>query len=108
MHVLDTTSGGNGPGIECRGYFQGEDGEFRLVGSSVTDAGGRVRALVPAKDYEPGTYRIWLNTKQYFAAKNMTTFWPAIEITFRIRDTNRDHHIPVALSPFAFQTYRGA
>ncbi len=110
-HVLDTAIGRPGRGIgvtlEQAADSAHLDREWNLVGRGVTDGDGRLRDLTPAS-IEAGVYRIRFDTAAYFAANATTTFFPRVEILFRIDDGTQHYHVPLLISPFGYSTYRGS
>jgi HIUase/Transthyretin family/OHCU decarboxylase len=55
--------------------------------------------------YLPG----YVSTPQpYFAAQDVTGFYPEIVIAFEIAGTAPKYHVPLLLSPYAYSTYRGS
>jgi 5-hydroxyisourate hydrolase len=72
-HVLDLSRGCPAAGIPV--ILQREaDGDWKLIGSGVTDADGRIADLLPSNSLEPGVYRLLFNTGKYFAARNRSHF----------------------------------
>lgn len=106
-HVLDTSLGKPGKAIAVE-LERNDQGTWHLVGGGVTDDDGRLRTLTPQGPVEPGTYRIRFQTGAYFAAQNVSGFFPIVEIQFTVVDGAQHHHVPLLLSPFSFSTYRGS
>jgi 5-hydroxyisourate hydrolase len=67
-----------------------------------------ISELLPVDEYTPGIYQIWFGTKDYFNGRNISTFYPAVQITYEITGPAKDHHIPLNLSPYGYSTYRGS
>jgi 5-hydroxyisourate hydrolase-like protein (transthyretin family) len=44
---------------------------------------------------------------EYFAQKEIVSFYPSIRIEFETFDTSH-YHIPLLLNPFGYSTYRGS
>ncbi len=65
------------------------------------------RGLV-SNEISPGLYKIVFYSKDYFAKKQIATFYPYIEIVFEAMDQNQHYHIPLLLSPFGYSSYRGS
>ncbi|GAA2808771.1 hydroxyisourate hydrolase [Saccharopolyspora taberi] len=125
-HVLDAAQGRPASGVSVR-LEAAEDSlagssigtEDSLAGSSigttewtslaeaVTDADGRVKELGP-EQLEAGDYRLTFGTGDYFDRLGIESFYPQVQITFRITDPAQHYHVPVLLSPFAYSTYRGS
>ncbi len=80
-----------------------EHGQWHLVGGGITDDDGRLRTLTPQGPVPTGTYRIRFQTGQYGSP-----FFPVVEIQFVVADGAQHYHVPLLLSPYGFQTYRGS
>ena len=106
-HVLDTSAGKPGKNISVR-LMQYENNEWRSIAQGITNDDGRVSDLLPAeKDLSVGNYKIVFETRNYYAAQNIKTFYPAVEILFTISDGDH-YHVPLLISPFGYSTYRGS
>lgn len=95
-HVLDTSRGQPGAGIEVQ-LWRGDE----LLRETRTDADGRAQL---AETIEAGTYRVVFKIGGYFEAG----FYPEAAITFQVFDASQDYHVPLLVSPFAYSTYRGS
>jgi 5-hydroxyisourate hydrolase len=105
-HVLDATSGRPAAGV--RVVLARRDGDrWQPLAEAVTDDDGRARDLAPG-GLGAGVYRLVFATGDYFAATGQTGFYPEVPVVFEVTDTERHHHVPLLLSPFAFSTYRGS
>jgi 5-hydroxyisourate hydrolase len=94
-HVLDTEKGQPAAGIKVRLY--GPDDE--LVGEARTDTDGRVRRLLDGA-LQPGEYRIEFEVG--------AAFFQRAELTFRVHDASRSHHVPLLVAPYSIASYRGS
>ncbi len=106
-HLLDTSNGKPAEGVTIILYQQHKE-EWKQLTVGVTNADGRIPDLLQ-KDIvlESGVYKIKFETKEYFDTQGVPTFYPFVEITFTI--TNSEHyHVPLLLNPFGFSTYRGS
>merc|ERR1711971_962730 len=54
------------------------------------------------EEFEPITYRMRFDIKEYFQSKGAETFYPYAEIVFEIKDPKAHYHIPLLLSPFGY------
>ncbi len=105
-HVLDTAAGGPAPGIPVTlEKFAG--GSFVKVGEGTTNDDGRVPGLLSAP-LEVATYRITFQTEAYLQKRHGGGFYPYANITFVIGNAEQHYHVPLLLSPYGFQTYRGS
>lgn len=101
-HVLDTDRGLPAAGIAVT--LEALDGpHWTFVAEGRTDDDGRVRELGPDR-LQAGEYRLTFDTGAHFAE----TFYPRVQIPFRITDPEQHHHVPLLLSPFSYTTYRGS
>ncbi|MCB9230657.1 MAG: hydroxyisourate hydrolase [Bacteroidia bacterium] len=107
-HVLDTSSGKPGAGIETLLRYQSAKGEWIEIAKGVTNADGRIPGFIPEGTHlEKGVYRMLFQSGTYFSNQGIKTFYPYVMITFEISDESH-YHIPLLLSPFGFTTYRGS
>ena len=99
-HVLDIAAGKPASGVRVRLHCEGAE-----VGSCVTNQDGRCTNLLPVNvALYPGTYKLTFEVGARFA----DSFYPEIEISFRITDATTHYHIPLLLSRFGYTTYRGS
>ena len=107
VHILDLTSGQPTAGVAVT-LEQRDGAQWRAIGSAVTDAQGRVRALYPAdKALARGAYRIVFKTGEHYARLRQPTFFDQIPVEFKVENTAQHYHIPLLLSPYGYSTYRG-
>ena len=110
-HVLDTSRGRAAAGVAVT-LDRRVEGAWESVGSGETDADGRLRTLLSGTStLTPGVYRLVFETKRYFGANRVTTFYPEVVIVFEgvfsdfreiVRDLNRPGAsivVGVALDP---------
>lgn len=110
VHVLDLQTGQPSPGIAVSLERRLSSGSWQALGSAVTDAQGRVRALVPPEalaQWAPGDYRVVFRTGEFYARQQQASFFPEIPVVFRVENAQQHYHVPLLLSPFGFSTYRG-
>ena len=106
-HILDTSSGKPAADVPLKLEKKTADG-WQILADGRTNADGRVSDLLPKDAVLPvGVYKMTFDTEGYFAAQNLPTFYPYVEISFYVRDGGH-YHIPLLLSPFGFTTYRGS
>ena len=106
-HVLDTAQGRPASGVAVTLSVRVGESWKELV-RTATGADGRVANMLPAQTpAAPGTtYRLRFEVGAYFAAQDIASFFPAIEVVFTQQD-DRHHHVPLLVSPFGYSTYRG-
>jgi 5-hydroxyisourate hydrolase len=108
-HVLDTALGKPAARVPVRLEHREKDGRWLTLGSSDTDTDGRcAQLLAESQSVAEGLYRLVFDTGTYYAAQNVSGFYPVVEITFELRDAESHCHIPLLLSPNGYTTYRGS
>lgn len=108
-HILDTALGKPAAGVTVSLARLKDDDTLAELGQATTDADGRAAALMPAEQtLVPGIYRLVFETDAYFVATGRDAFYPFIEIHFRVVDASQHYHVPLLLSPYGHQTYRGS
>ncbi|VVT53819.1 uncharacterized protein SAPINGB_P003766 [Magnusiomyces paraingens] len=125
-HILDTASGKPAASVSCTLYlFEGglsakADSNVIVLGTASTNSDGRVMNWDLKSDSEatskwsdskivPGIYKIRFETLKYFETKGESTFFPFVEVVFKINNPPDGHyHVPLLLSNFSYSTYRGS
>ena len=83
-HVLDTARGRPAAGVAVLLECAEPDGGWREVGRGVTDADGRVAALLPGGPPAEGDYRLRFATGEYFQAHGEAVFYPEVVVCVRL------------------------
>ncbi|CAD5226278.1 unnamed protein product [Bursaphelenchus xylophilus] len=107
-HVLDISNGSPAKGVKLVS-FKYNDSTQRWVElrETVTDANGRVNSVHPGLPLDTGIYKITFHVQEYFDNLNQSTFYPQIDVVFRVTDANLKLHVPLTLSNFGYSTYKG-
>jgi len=105
-HVLDTSAGRPAAGIAITLEMHSGSG-WEPVASATTDRDGRAPALGEKTDHPAGTYRLRFGISEYFAANQVSAFYPSVEVTFMVK-AGEHYHLPLLVSPFGYSTYRGS
>lgn len=108
-HVLDTSRGQPAAGVAVvLEQSQGGD-SWTVRDRGTTNTDGRISDLVPeGEPLPPGVYRLRFATGAYFASRGVTSFYPEVQVAFRVDDPSAHYHVPLLLSPFGYSTYRGS
>jgi len=95
-HILDTATGRPAAGVMVH-LFR----EQTRINSQVTNADGRVPALLPSDcEFTAGIYRLVFEVRG--------PFFPEVNIVFEVKDEKAHYHVPLLLSPYGYSTYRGS
>ncbi len=111
-HVLDTTQGKPGAGVQIELY--GIDGADRiLLKRDTTNADGRCSTpLLEGTAMQTGRYELVFAAGDYFAAQGVVLpeprFVDRVTIAFGIADAGRNYHVPLVVTPWSYSTYRGS
>ena len=107
-HVLDLTTGRPAAGMRIELFSLAPGGG--LVASAVTNADGRTDApLLDAGSMRAGPYELLFHVRDYFSARGVACdFLDRVPVRFSITDAAAGHHVPLLVTPWAYQTYRGS
>lgn len=108
-HILDINSGRPAAGVTIVLSKMNADKSWAVVDRRTTDDNGRVKDFLEQKDGKDNTgiYKLTFLTAPYFEAQKQESFYPFIDVVFRIKD-NSHYHVPITLSPYGYSTYRGS
>src|SRR5699024_1441448 len=98
-HALDASLGAPPTGVTLTLLAAGNP----AVAQGVPHDDGRVPDLGP-ETLDSGVYRITFGTGEYFARRNVETFYPSITVDFKVDANQKHYHVPLLLSPFAYST----
>jgi 5-hydroxyisourate hydrolase len=112
-HVLDTARGQPGADIEVTVYRVGADGTRARVATTATNADGRTdRALLEGEALVKGVYEIVFAAGDYLARSGAKISDPPfvgdVVLRFGVADPAQHYHVPLLVSPWSYQTYRGS
>ena len=110
-HVLDTARGCPAQGLKIELFKI--DGEARIhLKTLVTNDDGRTDGqILPAEEFETGTYELVFHAGGYLDAigtpPEEPRFVDVVPIRFGMSEAAH-YHVPLLLSPFGYSTYRGS
>ena len=107
-HVLDLTTGRPAAGMRIE--LWGLDGKPVLLKAVTTNLDGRTDApLLEAAALAVGTYELLFFVKDYFVTHHRDSpFLDRVPVRFAITDAAVPYHVPLLVTPWAYQTYRGS
>jgi 5-hydroxyisourate hydrolase len=105
-HVLDGSLGRPAAGVTVR-WERLDGGAWEHVAEAVTGEDGRVTDW-GGPSPGVGVHRVVFGSGDYFAARQVETFYPEVVVVFEVTAADEHHHVPLLLSPFAYSTYRGS
>jgi 5-hydroxyisourate hydrolase len=119
-HVLDTTIGRPAQNIKCTLLLFPSTASPEIsstasvLATGYTNSDGRVTAWQGEDEgkalvlKEGAVYKMRFEVEEYFARTGQETFFPYVEIAFRVRSTAEHYHIPLLLAGWSYSTYRGS
>ncbi|MGD9634506.1 MAG: hydroxyisourate hydrolase [Pirellulales bacterium] len=108
-HVLDTSRGAPAAGIRATLYqLQTGSSDRTELKRATTNADGRIGDFYSAELSEATVFCLVFDTEEYFARTKTATFYPKVEIFFRVAASEKHYHVPLLLAPFGYSTYRGS
>jgi len=111
-HVLDTAHGCPASGMTIELWsLAGE--ERTLVTTARTNADGRTdRPILEGAAFVPGVYEIVFAAGDYFARTGAKLPHPPfvgdVVLRFGVANPAEHYHVPLLVSPWSYQTYRGS
>jgi len=107
-HVLDLTTGR--PAAGMRVELWSLDGKHTLLKAVTTNADGRTdEPLLASATMVVGTYELVFFVKDYFVTHQTDSpFLDRVPVRFALADARAGYHVPLLVTPWAYQTYRGS
>lgn len=110
-HVLDLVAGKPAAGLRIE--LSRVSPSPSPLKSVVTNADGRTDApLLGPSEMAEGTYQIEFHVAEYFAARGTpqtkVPFLDVVPVRFGISDPGASYHVPLLVTPWAYNTYRGS
>ncbi|MBI2517172.1 MAG: hydroxyisourate hydrolase [Opitutae bacterium] len=107
-HVLDLTTGRPAAGMRIELWQL--DGKPTMLGAVTTNADGRTDSpLLAGTALAVGAYELIFFVKDYFVThRTDSPFLDRVPVRFVIADASASYHIPLLVTPWAYQTYRGS
>jgi 5-hydroxyisourate hydrolase len=107
-HILDTTKGQPAKDVKIHLFKMIENIWVQSVNIAVTDKDGRFKNFSKIDNVASGVYKLRFEVAEYFEKNDIETFYPFIEIPFKITSSDAHYHVPLLLNPFGYSTYRGS
>lgn len=111
-HVLDLTHGKPAADVFIQLLRLGETGAS-LIKTVKTNGDGRLdESLLSEEEMCIGEYELLFYIGDYFRGKDLSLPEPAfldkVSIRFGIAETKAHYHVPLLVSPWGYQVYRGS
>ena len=110
-HVLDTARGCPAEGLQIDLYRIDGENRTHLRSLKTNDDGRTDEQILPAAEFETGTYELVFHCGAYLDAcgtpPEEPRFLDVVPIRFGMSEAAH-YHVPLLLSPFGYSTYRGS
>ncbi|MFZ4452647.1 hydroxyisourate hydrolase [Salibacterium aidingense] len=111
-HILDLTHGCPAPGVRIE-LFQINSGQLEKITETRTNEDGRVaEPILSSANIETGEYELLFHIGTYFEEKEAGTTEPPflgkVAVRFGIAEPQEHYHVPLLISPWGYQVYRGS
>jgi len=112
-HILDLMNGLPAAHVRVDLFYQSMSGERLLIGTSTTNRDGRLdEAFLKNGVLQIGVYEYVFYIGDYFRGNASHLPEPAfleeVVVRFGVADLNRHYHVPLLVSPWGYQVYRGS
>lgn len=104
-HVLDTANGRPAAGVAIELV---EAASGRVLDRLVTNADGRTDRPVLTGPLQRGVYELRFHVGDYFRSAADPPFLDIVPVRFGVAEPDGHYHVPLLVSPWAYQTYRGS
>ncbi|EPX77063.1 hydroxyisourate hydrolase [Litoreibacter arenae] len=110
-HVLDTARGCPAEGLKIELFRINGSERTHLKTLATNDDGRTDEQILPADDFETGTYELVFHAGEYLdrigTPAEDPRFLDVIPLRFGMSEASH-YHVPLLLSPFGYSTYRGS
>ncbi|MCT2537777.1 hydroxyisourate hydrolase [Aquibacillus koreensis] len=112
-HILDLTYGQPASNVTIDLYRVEEDKGMTFIKSATTNKDGRLdHALLEAEELEHAIYQLVFHIGPYFRGRGVEIedplFLDQVPVQFGVNDPTTHYHVPLLVSPWGYQVYRGS
>jgi 5-hydroxyisourate hydrolase len=112
-HVLDLYNGKPAASVKVELFYKAPNADWILLHTVLTNADGRTdEKLVTDDSWQPGTYELHFYVADYFASLQVPLtdppFLTTIPVRFSMQQDAGHYHVPLLVSPWGYQVYRGS
>lgn len=112
-HILDLVHGCPAAAVSVCVYFIQSETKKEKLNELKTNQDGRVdEPLVRGADFKQGEYELLYNVGEYFGQKGVQAgeppFLTKVSVRVALSAAEAHYHIPLLISPWGYQVYRGS
>ncbi|CAN7688178.1 hydroxyisourate hydrolase [Peribacillus frigoritolerans] len=111
-HILDLTHGHPASEVDIE-LYRWEESTRRLLNTAATNLDGRLDyPLLALNNMQTGGYELLFYIGDYFRKKGLQLSDPAfldkVSVRIGINNSSSHYHVPLLVSPYGYQVYRGS
>lgn len=113
-HILDLVNGKPAANVKIELYYSEiPTANWQLLQTAVTNADGRLDApLLTGENVKIGTYEIVFHIGDFFRSQSIELpeppFLDQVPVRFGLASPASHYHVPLLVSPWGYQVYRGS
>lgn len=112
-HILDLTHGKPAKNVKIELFALSNNSlERKYINTGYTDDDGRLnKTLLEDEVTEVGEYELVFHIGEYFKQTSLVSdppFLNTVPVRFGISDVHSHYHVPLLVSPWGYQIYRGS
>ncbi|MER2106699.1 MAG: hydroxyisourate hydrolase [Solibacillus sp.] len=112
-HILDLYSGKPAANVQIDVRYKAADADWVLLQTITTNNDGRTDLPALAEEaWQSGSYELLFYIGDYFATKGIALPEPAflsdVPVRFTMHAEGGHYHVPLLVSPWGYQIYRGS
>lgn len=112
-HVLDLRQGLPASGIQFELWRLGPIDTRTLICTMHTNSDGRIDSpILTGDEMKTGVYELVFFVANYFRTQGVILpdppFLDQVPLRFGIADSNKHYHVPLLITPWGYNTYRGS
>ena len=112
-HVLDLYNGKPAANVKIELFHKADHADWTLLKTVLTNTDGRtVEKLVTDDSWQAGTYEVLFYVEDYFKSLQVPLadppFLTTIPVRFSMQQDAGHYHVPLLVSPWGYQVYRGS
>lgn len=112
-HILDLYHGSPAHSVQIDLYYQQDKEPMQLLKTVTSNADGRCDELLIRDDnWKQGTYELVFHIEDYYKMKQVSlptpNFLSTVPVRFRMTESATHYHVPLLVTPWGYQIYRGS
>jgi 5-hydroxyisourate hydrolase len=113
-HILDLSRGIPATNVQIELYFQEQTlSEWKKLKTTFSNSDGRLdQPILSEEEMKIGNFELIFHIGEYFRSQHTELpdplFLDIVPVRFGVSDTKVHYHVPLLVSPWGYQVYRGS